>query len=76
MAGTFGTKASTFEFSLETGRPMFQRIKEVDPDLVLSECSTCRMQIAQGGGVEVMHPAQFLAGLYGVGTQRPGRTPA
>ncbi|NLT36021.1 MAG: FAD-binding protein [Gaiellales bacterium] len=71
MAGTFGTKAGSFDFSMETGRPVFQRIAEIRPDLVLSDCSSCRMQIHQGTGAWTMHPAEFLAGLYGISPYRP-----
>ena len=34
MAGTFGMKADTYELSMLTGRPLFDRIAEVAPDLV------------------------------------------
>jgi glycerol-3-phosphate dehydrogenase subunit C len=67
MAGTFGMKAGTYDFSMLTGRPLFDRITEVAPDLVASECSTCRMQIAQGTGLQTVHPVRLLAGAYGLG---------
>ncbi len=70
MAGTFGTKAGSFEFSMLTGRPVFERVEEVRPNLVLSDCSSCRMQIEQGTGVATMHPAELLAHLYGVAPAR------
>lgn len=70
MAGTFGTKAGTFDFSMRVGRPVFEKILEVKPDLVLTDCSSCRMQIEQGAGVVTMHPAEFLAQLYGVTAPR------
>lgn len=72
MAGTFGTKSGSFEFSMEAGRPVFERVAALQPDLVLSDCSSCRMQINQGTGVRTMHPAEFLAGLYGVLPYRQG----
>jgi len=67
MAGTFGMKAGTYDLSMLTGRPLFDRIADVAPDLVASECSTCRMQIAQGTGLETVHPIRLLAEAYGVG---------
>ena len=66
MAGTFGMKAGTFDFSLLTGQPLFARIAEVAPDLVASECSTCRLQIAQATGIETIHPVYLLAQAYGL----------
>ncbi len=67
MAGTFGMKAGTYDLSMLTGKPLFDRIAEVAPDLVASECSTCRMQIAQGTGLETVHPIRLLAEAYGAG---------
>jgi FAD/FMN-containing dehydrogenase/Fe-S oxidoreductase len=72
MAGTFGTKAGSFEFSMRTGQPLFERVGEVKPDLVLSECSSCRMQIEQATGVRTAHPAELLLHLYGA---REGQRP-
>jgi FAD/FMN-containing dehydrogenase/Fe-S oxidoreductase len=66
MAGTFGMKAGTFDLSMETGRPLFERVAEVAPDLIASECSTCRMQLEQATGRPTTHPAQLLAGALGL----------
>lgn len=65
MAGTFGLRARTYEFSLQVGEPLFRRLREVQPDLVASECSTCRLQIAQATGLETVHPVTLLAEAYG-----------
>jgi len=67
MAGTFGMKASTYDLSMLTGKPLFDRIAGVSADLVASECSTCRLQIAQGTGLAVIHPIVLLAEAYGLG---------
>ncbi len=66
MAGTFGMKAGTYDLSMETGRPLFERVAAVTPDLVASECSTCRMQLAQATGKDTIHPAELLARAYGI----------
>jgi Fe-S oxidoreductase/FAD/FMN-containing dehydrogenase len=66
MAGTFGMKSGTFDLSLETGRPLFERVVGLIPDLVVSECSTCRMQLEQATGLDSMHPAELLARAYGL----------
>ncbi len=66
MAGTFGMKVGTYDLSMLTGKPLFERIVAVAPDLVVSECTTCRMQIAQGTGLTTAHPILLLAGAYGV----------
>ncbi|MBN1631759.1 MAG: anaerobic glycerol-3-phosphate dehydrogenase subunit C [Thermoleophilia bacterium] len=66
MAGTFGMKAGTYDFSMQVGQPLFDRVAEVAPDLLASECSTCRMQLAQATGIETVHPVSLLAEAYGV----------
>ncbi len=66
MAGTFGMKAGTYDLSMQAGRPLFDRIAELAPHLLASECSTCRMQLAQATGIETIHPVMLLAEAYGV----------
>ena len=64
MAGTFGMKAHTYDLSLLTGKPLFERVAHVAPDLLASECSTCRMQLAHATGLETVHPVTLLAESY------------
>ena len=66
MAGTFGMKAGTYDLSMEAGGPLFDRVTAVAPDLLASECSTCRMQLAHATGIRVVHPVTVLAEAYGV----------
>jgi len=67
MAGTFGLKRDTYDFSLEVGSPLFDRIREVAPDLIATECSTCRLQISEATGLRTVHPVTLLAQSYGCG---------
>jgi glycerol-3-phosphate dehydrogenase subunit C len=64
MAGTFGMKRGTYDLSMRTGAPLFERIAELAPALVASECSTCRMQIAQATGLRTVHPITLLDEAY------------
>jgi len=66
MAGTFGMKKHTYDLSMLTGAPLFERIAAVGPDLVASECSTCRLQIAEATSLQAVHPVTLLAAAYGV----------
>lgn len=66
MAGTFGMKAGSFDLSLRVGEPLFSRVAQVVPDLLVSECSTCRLQLGQVTGHKTAHPAELLARAYGV----------
>ncbi|NLO27678.1 MAG: FAD-binding protein [Actinobacteria bacterium] len=66
MAGTFGMKVGTYDLSMQVGQPLFERVAEIAPDLLLSECSTCRMQLAHATGLEAVHPIVLLAEAYGL----------
>ena len=66
MAGTFGMKSGTYDLSMRTGAPLFERIAAVETDLVASECSTCRIQISEAASVRTVHPVILLAAAYGV----------
>jgi Fe-S oxidoreductase len=66
MAGTFGLKADHYETSLEAGRPMLDEVRRPRVLFGSTECSTCRMQMEDGGGKRTLHPAQYLALAYGL----------
>ena len=71
MAGTFGMRRDTYDLSLAAGRPLFERVEELAPDLLVSECSTCRMQLSHATGLPTIHPVKLLAASYGVGEINP-----
>jgi len=65
MAGTFGFKQEKYEVSMKVGSRLFQAIEQASPELALSECPTCRMQMTHGSGVPSRHPAELLLEAYG-----------
>ncbi len=66
MAGTYGLKAENYETSLEAGRPMLEELRRPRVLFGSTECSTCRLQMEDGGGKRTLHPAQYLALAYGL----------
>ena len=66
MAGTFGMKKGTYDLSMQIGAPLFERVAAVAPDIVASECSTCRLQITEAASVRTVHPVTLLAAAYGL----------
>ncbi len=64
MAGTAGFKRRYYESSMNIGSVLFQRIKEVNAQVVTTDCSGCKMQIEQGANVEVIHPLIILEKAY------------
>jgi FAD/FMN-containing dehydrogenase/Fe-S oxidoreductase len=66
MAGTFGLKAENYARSLEAGQPMLQELAQPRIRYGSTECSTCRLQMEDGGGKRTLHPVQYLALAYGL----------
>jgi Fe-S oxidoreductase len=66
MAGTFGLNAKNYQVSLEAGRPMLLEVKKPEVTFGSTECSTCRLQMEDGGGKRTLHPVQYLALAYGL----------
>ncbi|MFC2139715.1 anaerobic glycerol-3-phosphate dehydrogenase subunit C, partial [Bacteroidota bacterium] len=60
IAGTFGMKKENFDLSMEIGSNLFDEILNASPDVVLSGCVTCQVQINQGTGLEVIHPVALF----------------
>ncbi|MBO4660501.1 MAG: anaerobic glycerol-3-phosphate dehydrogenase subunit C [Prevotella sp.] len=61
IAGTYGFKKENYERSQNIGAPLFQQIKDVNPDVVATDCETCKWQIEMSTGVKVMNPICILA---------------
>jgi glycerol-3-phosphate dehydrogenase subunit C len=60
MGGTFGFKKEKYEISQEIGRDLAEAIDRLKPEIVLSDCEGCRMQIRHLTGLKVLHPIQIL----------------
>jgi len=65
MAGTAGFKHRYYDSSMSIGSELFQRIKELDAQVVTTDCAGCEMQMEQGAAVEVIHPLLLLDKAYG-----------
>jgi glycerol-3-phosphate dehydrogenase subunit C len=66
MAGTFGMKTRNFDLSMRIGKALFDEIRRVAPDVVVTGCGTCKVQLEQGTGLEVKHPISILHKAYSV----------
>jgi glycerol-3-phosphate dehydrogenase subunit C len=60
LGGTFGFKKEKYEISEEIGRDLAEAIDRLKPEIVLSDCEGCRMQIRHLTGLKVLHPVQIL----------------
>ena len=61
IAGTYGFKKENYEASQKIGEPLFNQIRQVNPDFVACDCETCKWQIEMSTGYKVMNPISILA---------------
>lgn len=64
MAGTFGFKEEKYPISMAVGQRLFDSIREANPQMVITECPTCRLQIEHAAKIKVIHPVQVLQMAY------------
>jgi len=60
MGGTFGFKKEKYEISQEIGKDLAEAIDRLKPEIILSDCEGCRMQIRHLTSLKVLHPIQIL----------------
>lgn len=66
IAGTFGFQKKSFDLSMQIGEPMLESLRRSDADFGLTECGTCKMQMALATGKTVLHPVAVFARAYGL----------
>ncbi|MDR2975054.1 MAG: anaerobic glycerol-3-phosphate dehydrogenase subunit C [Propionibacteriaceae bacterium] len=67
IAGTYGVKKEKYDIGQAVGRPLFDKVREINPDFAICDTETCRWQIATATGATVVHPIWFLHKAYGLG---------
>lgn len=60
LGGTFGFKKEKYEISQEIGKDLKEAVGRLKPEMVLTDCEGCRMQIRHLTGLKVLHPVQML----------------
>lgn len=61
IAGTYGFKKENYRYSQDIGEPLFKQIENINPDLVATDCETCRWQIEMSTPYKVENPVTILA---------------
>lgn len=64
MGGTYGMMASHYSSSLKIGRPLQLWLRDPQIQVGATECSACKLQMAQSTTKLVLHPIQILARAY------------
>lgn len=61
IAGTYGFKKENYKYSQEIGSEIFNAIRDINPDVVVTDCETCRWQIEMSTGYAVENPIAIVA---------------
>jgi Fe-S oxidoreductase len=61
LAGTAGMQKKHHELCDAIGVLLIARINECNPDIIVTECAACKMQIEHLTGKTVIHPVKLLA---------------
>ena len=61
ISGTFGFKKENYKYSQKIGEKLFKDIEEAKPDIVVTDCETCKWQIEMSTGVLVLNPIESLS---------------
>ncbi|MGB5423458.1 MAG: heterodisulfide reductase-related iron-sulfur binding cluster [Desulfobacterales bacterium] len=64
MAGIMGFKREFHEPSIQLGRRLMDKIREIDPDRIVTDCLSCRLQFNQLLPHPVSHPIEILRDAY------------
>ena len=64
LAGTAGMQKKHHNLSEAIGSLLFEKIAELEPDIILTECAACKMQIEHLTGKPVIHPIKLLAQAF------------
>ena len=63
LGGAYGFKKEKAAISADIGGDLAEEIRELGPELVVTDCEGCRMRIRQITGLEVVHPSRILANV-------------
>ena len=61
IAGTYGFKKENYETSQKIGSEIFDAIRTAAPDVVATDCETCKWQIEMSTGFKVENPITIIA---------------
>jgi len=61
ISGTYGFKEENYAISQDIGSNLFDQIRRIGPDLVVTDCETCKWQIEFNTPFPVVHPITLLA---------------
>jgi glycerol-3-phosphate dehydrogenase subunit C len=72
LAGVMGFKRDFHEASIELGSRLIDKIREMNPETLVTDCLSCRLQFNQLLPQKVLHPVEILLKAYRNGVQGAG----
>jgi glycerol-3-phosphate dehydrogenase subunit C len=66
MSGSYELKKGHYDIGMRIGASLFKAVEQSGAKLAVSECGTCRVQIAHGTACMVAHPLTLLAEYSGI----------
>ncbi len=60
MAGIMGFKAAFHDASLQLGRRLMEKIRKIQPERIVTDCLSCRLQFEQCLSYPVRHPVEMI----------------
>jgi len=60
LSGSYGFKRSNEDTAVKLGITAARAVKDVDPDMLVSDCGACRMQLAHFSGIPAIDPSEIL----------------
>jgi glycerol-3-phosphate dehydrogenase subunit C len=64
--GTWGLRAENVELARRVARPLMEKVRESDAQLVAGDCQLANVAIDEESGKRPLHPLQVLARAYGI----------
>jgi glycerol-3-phosphate dehydrogenase subunit C len=64
MAGIMGFKQEFHESSVHLGKRLMEKIKAVNPEQIVTDCLSCRLQFNQLLPYKVIHPIELIKEAY------------
>jgi glycerol-3-phosphate dehydrogenase subunit C len=64
LSGIMGLKREFHATSLAMGEPLMEKIRALAPEMLVSDCLSCRIQFNQALPYRVLHPVEVLNNAY------------
>jgi glycerol-3-phosphate dehydrogenase subunit C len=65
LAGVMGFKRDFHQPSIELGRRLIEKIRALNPEILVTDCLSCRLQFNQLLPTKVLHPVEILWMAHG-----------